>query len=388
MKKRCSLKLDLIRDGENWSWRIFHRTGSPNPSIDFKISMPKNISPSEILLSLNNTLDIPDIVKIRAWGNQIWNSIFPQSIMSEIESYTGGDILFYMPPEWANIPFELCYIPSKGFLGKIFQIGTIIRLQTENTVRKEKPPHNKMLIIADPAENLPSAHREGMHLKQFAKKSGFEIQLIASGQRSKILDAIKTSSIVHFAGHSFNMENPHSTGWEIGPDMVLDLIAIEKIGEGLSVPWLIFSNSCHASNCGEGSNLSGIAGAFLKAGASQVVAPIRRVNDREALEFAKSFYKYLFTGITPAESSRAAKHEIQKRNPDSITHLLYRLFGDPRFNPKGGGPPIEEPKNGANCFRKLYKWTSIIIVIFILLFIVERRTLAFLIFCFENSPRV
>jgi hypothetical protein len=95
-----------------------------------------------------------------------------------------------------------------------------------------------------------------------------------------------------------------------------------------------FLNSCYASSCGRDSNLWGIAGAFLKAGVSQVIAPIKRINDREALAFARSFYGCLFKGISPAESLCSAKQGMQKSNPDSVTPLLYRLYGDPCFSPK------------------------------------------------------
>lgn len=75
MKRCCSLKLNLEGDGENQSWRL-HRLDGSNLSTNRPIKIPKNISPAEILSSLNNALDIPDIVKIRTWGNQIWYSIF------------------------------------------------------------------------------------------------------------------------------------------------------------------------------------------------------------------------------------------------------------------------------------------------------------------------
>jgi len=307
--------------------------------------------------------------------------------MEEIERAKGGDILFYLPPEWANIPFELCYIPNKGFLGRIFQIGTMICLQTEGTVRKELPSYEKMLIIADPAGNLPSAHHEGVYLKQFARKNGLEIHLIASGQRQKISEAIEKSSMVHFAGHSFDTDSPHTTGWEIGSDTILNLSEIEKMRKSLSVPWLIFSNSCHAGNCGEGPYLSGIAGAFLKAGVSQVIAPIKWVNDREALEFARSFYKYLFKRVTPAESLRAAKQERQKSNPDSVTPLFYRLYGDPRFDPKAGNLLDEgKQKDKKSVLLKPAAWTlSGIVIALLLIFIVEIRSLTILTSLAENE---
>jgi hypothetical protein len=56
----------------------------------------------------------------------------------------------------------------------------------------------------------------------------------------KILDAFETSSMVHFAGHSFDTGEPDSTGLLIGPDTVLNLTEIEKMSTSPSVPWLIF----------------------------------------------------------------------------------------------------------------------------------------------------
>jgi len=334
MNRRCSLRLDLVGDGEAWSWRMFFRTSGPNPSIDRKIPLPQSASPDEIISSLYEKLGIPGTARIRAWGSHLWQTIFPQQIKREIKDAEGGDILFNVPPAWANIPFELCYIANKGFLGQIFQIGTIICLESENRVRKDLLPYERLLIIADPGGDLPSAHHEGMDLKEFAKKSGIETHLIVSGDKSKILEAMEISSMVHFAGHSFDTGKPDSTGWMIGPDAVLNPTEIEQMRTSPSVPWLIFSNSCHASSCGRDSNLWGIAGAFLKAGVSQVIAPIKRINDRDALAFARSFYGCLFKGMPPAESLCFAKQEMQKCHPDSVTPLLYRLYGDPCFSPK------------------------------------------------------
>ncbi|MGA1840206.1 MAG: extracellular solute-binding protein [bacterium] len=334
MNRRCSLRLDLTGEGKEWSWRMFFRTPGPNPSIDRKIPIPQQISPDEIISSLYEKLNMQEIARIQTWGNHLWQTIFPQQIKGEIEDTIGGDILFNVPPNWANIPFELCYIANKGFIGKIFQIGTIICLESENRIQKELPPYKRMLIIADPAGNLPSSHNEGMDLKEFAKKGGIETHFISSGDKMKILEAIETSSMVHFAGHSLDTGEPDSTGWMIGPDKILNITEIEQMKTSPSVPWLIFSNSCCASSCGRDSNLWGIAGSFLKAGISQVIAPIKRIKDREALTFARSFYGCLFKGMPPAESLCLAKQGMQKDHPDSITPLLYRLYGDPCFSLK------------------------------------------------------
>ena len=110
---------------------------------------------------------------------------------------------------------------------------------------------------------------------------------------------------------------------------------MEKIGESSQPPWLVFSNSCYAGNTGGDTDFSGIAGAFLKAGVSQVIGPVKKVNDIDALNFAKIFYSFLFKGMNPSESLLAAKQQNMKEGSRGITSFLYRLYGDPCFSIKG-----------------------------------------------------
>ena len=70
---------------------------------------------------------------------------------------------------------------------------------------------------------------------------------------------------------------------------------------------------------------------------SEFIGPIRKVKDKEALHYARAFYRHLFKKtiltriIKPAQSLLAAKQEMLQEKPNCITPLLYRLYGDPKY---------------------------------------------------------
>ncbi len=338
MRRRCSLICDVTGTEKSWSWHIIHRNQF-NESLTTGFPVPGELAPEEVCRSFYDNLTGADMFQLTALGASLFNTIFPEQLRSEFSKYIGGDILFRIPSEWADIPFELSYEQSLGFLGTVFQIGTIIYFPTDHTQRGtarnslKKYTVNKVVILADPAGNLPSAHTEGMQLKEYIKKQGIIAHFIAQGTRQKILDSMAQASCVHFAGHSHADDN--TSGWEIQQETYLTTDDIGSLAKNPAVPWLIFSNSCHGGRCSNSSHLSGIAGAFLNAGIPQFIGPIDRVNDSEASAYAFSFYQHLFKKrfllkrILPAQILLGTRRKMLKQNPHLVTPLFYRLFGDP-----------------------------------------------------------
>jgi hypothetical protein len=102
---------------------------------------------------------------------------------------------------------------------------------------------------------------------------------------------------------------------------------------------LVFLNACQvgASRLVLG-NYSGMAGAFVGAGASAVVAPLWSVDDQAASDFALAFYtRVLDGGESPAEVLRSLRAQVTEstvvdNEPGSPgTHLAYQLFGHPNL---------------------------------------------------------
>lgn len=203
-----------------------------------------------------------------------------------------------------------------------------------------------------------------MKLKDFAGEMNQMPHLITSGKKMKIFEKIESSAMVHFAGHSFATGSKHTSGWQLEDDVLFDLADMEKIGESQTVPWFVFSNSCYAGNSGGSMEASGIAGAFLKAGISQVIGPVKKVNDIDALNFAKTFYGFLFKGMNPSESLLATKQQNMKEGFSNVTPLLYRLYGDPCFSIKGGKNTVFESSN--LLIKKQPSFLKIIIMVLLL----------------------
>lgn len=97
---------------------------------------------------------------------------------------------------------------------------------------------------------------------------------------------------------------------------------------------LVFLNACQTGN-GTAllSTYSGLGAAFLRAGATGVVAPLWSVNDGRARVLAGEFYRDVLTdGVPPAEAIRRqrASFDVESQTPDT-TGLAYQYFGHPQL---------------------------------------------------------
>jgi ribose transport system substrate-binding protein len=335
MERPCSLVLILSGKENEWTWMLLHRNANQK-SMSSLIQAPQKFSLVEILSSLNETINLCDIYQLRSWGIRLTQTIFPSEILTEIRNYSSGDIMFSVPAAWEDVPFELCYLPDKGFLGHIFTIGTIVSVSSGQSHKQHTAPAQSMfLIIACQNDTIPSAYRECITLKNMVNKYGLSTHCITETDTLKALNAIERSAIVHFAGHSVTSGPDGVAGWEIGKNRYFTIVDILKLEKNPFVPHCVFSNSCQAGTCGAGTGMSGIAGAFLKAGIPIVIGPLRIINDKDALQFALCFYqellkKHFFSPMAnPSHALLVAKQTMLKHNPQAITPLLYRLFGDP-----------------------------------------------------------
>ena len=117
-------------------------------------------------------------------------------------------------------------------------------------------------------------------------------------------------STVHFAAHAVaNRENPLDSAIILsGPADKHKLYARDVIEQHLNANLVTLSACQTAGNrtyAGEG--LTGLAWAFLSAGAHNVVAGLWDVDDRATAQMMTSFYDALAEGASPAASLRTAK---------------------------------------------------------------------------------
>jgi len=143
------------------------------------------------------------------------------------------------------------------------------------------------------------------------------------------LDGIPPADALHFALHGIYDPNSTDNGLILVDGKSLDPDAVK--GSDLKYSPFVFLNACQV---GSGNSVlgdySGMAAAFLYAGASGVVAPLWKIKDTLAKDLALRFYEATFGDMTPAEFLRQERSKFRDSSGNtSATFLAYQFFGHP-----------------------------------------------------------
>lgn len=276
--------------------------------------------------------------ELQILGETFFHQFFPPEIEERLRLATEKSIHLNIDPKLALIPWELlhdgiCFLADKFHIGKTIRGG----FHAKSNAGKEKL---KMLIIADPTENLIWAQREGEELfRILAEKvspSRLEIEFIGGKQvtKLKLLSLIKDKNIIHYSGHLYFSDDPLENGWLLSDGKILKAREIKN--SGISTD-LVFSNSCLSSkNVQKHLNtniMNNFAGSFLMSGIKTFLGTNWEILDNQnTIDFTIRFYTYLFSDKTIGESLFLTR-EYARRNYDTIdlTWANYSLYGNPDF---------------------------------------------------------
>lgn len=140
-----------------------------------------------------------------------------------------------------------------------------------------------------------------------------------------------SAEILHFAVHG----RWDPAGAEDGLILVDGVLSPDQVLSGrLAGHPLVFLNACQVGQGSEAlGDYAGMAAAFLRIGASAVVAPLWSIEDATARSIALAFYQEtLANGTAPAEVIRRIRAGFKPANvAQSSTYLAYQFFGDPRL---------------------------------------------------------
>ncbi len=148
----------------------------------------------------------------------------------------------------------------------------------------------------------------------------------------EVLDCLKgtpPAEVLHFAVHGCYDPGQVDSGLALTDGTVLASEQIRSRTLG-SAP-LVFLNACQVGSGDETlGDYSGIAAAFLHAGASGVIAPLWSIRDALAKDIALRFYEGVFGGVPPAEVFRRERGVFQDLHETaSATYLAYQFYGHP-----------------------------------------------------------
>jgi hypothetical protein len=275
--------------------------------------------------------EVGDVVPAEFW--EVLRSVaqksshkVPTILILSAEPYVPWELAVLKPPLDPNFP---------PFLGAQAIVG---RWVLANRGPKLPPPNEQRVktiaVVSGKYDRLPGWRR----LEQ-AEAEADEIQRkwtavpvpAETGPVLKCIDGTPPGDLLHFAMHGIYDPNSTLHGLVLVDGQALDPTTVK--GSSLSHTPFVFLNACQV---GMGNivlgDYSGMAAAFLYAGASGVVAPLWSVKDTIARQIALRFYDETFQGTSPAEFLRSERSQFTD-SPEvvSATCLAYQFFGHPEM---------------------------------------------------------
>ncbi len=302
----------------------------------------------EITSILNKTnrkgiLEIDLVDSLKKTGQLLWDHLFTRAVKDRLKTSSLKDLILSLNEELIHIPWELLYT-GEDFLCLRFNLGRVIRTK-ENLGPSQYRSFSgalKMLILANPTNDLKSAYLEGAFIKNQFDRKRKEIKI---DFKSTYIDTLyvkknlRDYDIVHFAGHcEYDSDEPKNSGWVLS-DGRFTIQDVYALGETLSLPTLVFSNACHSAQVASDpvsldyqEKTYSFATAFLFSGVRHYIGTIRKIEDPVSLTFAQEFYAYLISGRSVGESLRLARMKLIKEyGITTISWASYLFYGDPNF---------------------------------------------------------
>ena len=276
-------------------------------------------------------------------GQLLWDNLLTRSVKDRLKHAVKRDLILSLDEELIGIPWELMH-DGEEFLCLSFNLGRLVRSkELPNPVQYRSIGSSlRMLVLANPTNDLKSAYYEGLFIKNQFDRQTKEIKIDFKSTRIDTLYVkkyMRDYDIVHFAGHcAYDNVDRQESGWVLA-DGKFTAQDIMSLGESLSLPTLVFSNSCHSAkldrdflNDDYQEKTYSLASAFLFSGVRHYIGAIWKIEDPASSLFAKEFYLRLIKGESLGECMRRARLAlIKKFGVNRLGWASYLLYGDPHF---------------------------------------------------------
>jgi CHASE2 domain-containing sensor protein len=251
----------------------------------------------------------------------------------------------------ASIPWEFLYSEQmQSFLGVSIRTPVIRYLELPRPIGMlEAPLPVRMLVVIPRVADLKTDVERKELVETLAPLSEVVALTILEGAvtRQDIADALISQQfhVIHFIGHG-DFDGEKAVLALNKPDGTMDLVDHETLSQMVrnhATLKLVVLNSCRGGQLSETKPLVGMAASLVKDGVPAVIAMQYEVQDREAITFARTFYRALFTGADRGRIEMALSHgrnALAVEYPDTLalgipvlfTHaregVLFELGGD------------------------------------------------------------
>jgi hypothetical protein len=242
-------------------------------------------------------------------GQVLFDTFIGKAGRAVLQRFEPTAILLNVDETVLNLPWELIRDKAEPLTIKV-PFGRLVTTRTVPRQGRDPLVEDtivKILVIANPTEDLSATEREIIRLKEVADEFSGLIQLDVlshrEATRARFRKMLKTGDydILHFTGHAkMDVSVPEESAIYLSDGK----ISAEDV---LTLPWptppyLVFNNACESGRGVAGKRLAeggkhanGLASAFLTAGVYAYIGYFWPVSDAGAALFSESFYKALFT---------------------------------------------------------------------------------------------
>ncbi|MDQ3243765.1 MAG: CHAT domain-containing protein [Gemmatimonadota bacterium] len=237
-------------------------------------------------------------------------------------------------PAVASIPWEFLYSEQlQSFLGVSTRTPVVRYLELPRPIGQlEASLPVKMLVVIPRVADLETDVERRELVETLAPLADIVSLTILEGDvtRQDIADTLISHSfhLLHFIGHGdFNGDRAVlAVNGADGKTDLIDQTTFAQMLRNHTTMKLVVLNSCRGGQMSQTKPLVGMAAALVKEGVPAVIAMQYEVQDREAITFARTLYRALFTGDDRGRIEIAMSHA---RNALAIEYPDTRALGLP-----------------------------------------------------------
>lgn len=247
------------------------------------------------------------------------------------EHVRAGDVVCVVPSERLYF-LPLHAIPLDGgepliARNPIFHAPSVTALRLAIRDRRPQTGFRTASVFGNPTEDLADAEKEAIAI---AEKLGAAPKLASRATAEAFVEALRTTDIVHFAGHGyFDGEDPLRSGIVLANEVGLTASTLLTMRD--AVADLVVLSGCETglNMTSTGDEIVGLTRAFLYCGVSTLIQTLWRVADDSTARLMIGFYtNWLTEGMARVDALRAAMLAERAVSAQPFYWAPFTLVGD------------------------------------------------------------
>lgn len=372
--------MDITARDRNFTFSLFGLGGGVLQKASHEISESTYENLMLALGELTDTERSPEPDAFGNFGSLLFDVALPLEIQLKLLKHEGS--LVFSTHE-LSLPWELLqanerFLSIKHAVSR--QLPTLNRIGEEligyQPMNVQNASDQAVLLIADPAGDLPGAAEEADELRMIFENAGVHCDALIGPKECTYQNVMaarlgkKPYRVIHFSGHAQSLEQDGASAILLAGGRKIMAQEIQRVFKGeplvfLNACWSAMNDSSTGANARQASSGSNIVRtlteAFMvgnRAGrARAIIGSMWWIADDVARGLAGCFYQEMLAGHPLGEALRRARQQVSNRVTDPALWSTYVLFGDPhqRFllntgdTPTAAGkdpePVVEPPKN-------------------------------------------